>query len=143
MRTKAAEGIWRLELTATEPRPEVYLVYDGLGRISQRPILRDLIEELQRQGPEILERFLTALRLHHAGAVVVYFSDYVSYGIGGGDATAEFYFGRYLLLHDPPTPDVPERIRLVKEGVIASERDPSRPVETLLLEPTVNPPADR
>jgi hypothetical protein len=28
----------------------------------------------------------------------VYFDDYVSYGIGGGDASSQFYFGSYLLL---------------------------------------------
>jgi hypothetical protein len=104
MRTKAVEGVLRVDVMALEPRPAAYLAYDGLGGLSQRPILRDLVEELQRQGPEAFARFLEALRAHRSGQVHVYFSDYVSYGIGGGDATAEFFFGTFLLLHRPSAP---------------------------------------
>ncbi|MHB8352049.1 MAG: hypothetical protein ACYDFT_05080 [Thermoplasmata archaeon] len=104
MRTKAVEGVLRVDVMALAPRPAAYLAYDGLGGISQRPILRDLMEELQRQGPENFSKFLSALREHRSGQVHVYFSDYVSYGVGGGDATAEFFFGTYLLLHRPAVP---------------------------------------
>lgn len=104
MRTKAVEGVLRVDVMALVPRPAAYLAYDGLGGLSQRPILRDLIEELQRQGPESFSKFLGALREHRSGQVHVYFSDYVSYGVGGGDATAEFFFGTYLLLHRPAVP---------------------------------------
>ena len=101
MRTKAVEGVLRVDVMALEPRPAAYLAYDGLGGLSQRPILRDLVEELQRQGADAFPKFLGALRAHHSGQVHVYFADYVSYGIGGGDATAEFFFGTFLLLHKP------------------------------------------
>lgn len=101
MRTKPAEGVLRLDVVALDPRPAVYLAYDGLAGISQRPIVRDLLEELQRKGTEEAAKFLDALRRHRSGQVHVYFSDYVSYGIGGGDATAEFFLGTYLILHEP------------------------------------------
>ncbi len=53
--------------------------------------------------------------------VHVYFSDYVSYGIGGGDATAEFFFGTFLLLHEPArnggnAPPEPEQLMLLRPG---------------------------
>ncbi|MCI4367963.1 MAG: hypothetical protein L3K09_00130 [Thermoplasmata archaeon] len=101
MRTKAVEGVLRLDIVTLDPRPAVYLAYDGLGGLSQRPLLRDLVEELQHKGPDDLKTFLEALRRHRSGMVHVYFSDYVSYGIGGGDATAEFFFGTFLLLFEP------------------------------------------
>ena len=104
MRTKPAEGVLRVDLVALDPRPAVYLAYDGLAGISQRPIVRDLMDEIERKGPEETARFLDALRRHRSGQVHVYFSDYVSYGIGGGDATAEFFLGTYLLLHEPARP---------------------------------------
>ncbi len=49
----------------------------------------------------------------------MYFSDYVSYGIGGGDATAEFFLGTYLILHEPARtadkePAVPEHVALYR-----------------------------
>ncbi len=121
MRTKQVDGVLRLDVMALDPRPAVYLAYDGLGGLSQRPLLRDLIEELQRKGPEALAQFLDALRRHHSGQVHVYFSDYVSYGIGGGDATAEFFFGTFLLLHETPraisgvAPE-PENLVLLRPG---------------------------
>ncbi len=119
MRTKPAEGVLRLDIVALDPRPAVYLAYDGLAGISQRPIVRDLLEELQRKGTEEATKFLDALRRHKSGQVHVYFSDYVSYGIGGGDATAEFFLGTYLLLHEPARPGekdaaVPEHLALYR-----------------------------
>jgi hypothetical protein len=119
MRTKPAEGVLRLDVVALDPRPAVYLAYDGLAGVTQRPIVRDLLEELQRKGPEAATKFLDALRRHRSGQVHVYFSDYVSYGIGGGDATAEFFLGTYLILHEPARPAgkdpaVPEHVALYR-----------------------------
>ncbi|MCI4317445.1 MAG: hypothetical protein L3J96_02810 [Thermoplasmata archaeon] len=122
MRTKAVEGVLRLDVVTLDPRPAAYLAYDGLGGLSQRPILRDLVEELQRQGADAFPKFLEALRAHRSGQVHVYFADYVSYGIGGGDATAEFFFGTFLLLHRPSKTgggDIvgePEHLLLVRPG---------------------------
>ncbi len=101
MRTKWAEGVVRLDVVAFDPRPEVYIAYDGLTGLSQRPILTDVVQELQRQGSEPFARFVDALKRHRSGQVYIYFSDYVSYGIGGGDATAEFFFGSFPLLYYP------------------------------------------
>jgi len=101
MRTKQVEGVLRAGVVTLEPRPALYVTYDGLGGLSQRPILRDLVEELARKGPDTFQPFIKSLRQHRSGHVHVYFSDYVSYGIGGGDATSEFFFGTFLLLHDP------------------------------------------
>lgn len=119
MRTKPAEGVLRVDVVAFEPRPAVYLAYDGLAGVTQRPIVRDLLEELQRKGAEEAAKFLDALRRHKSGQVHVYFSDYVSYGIGGGDATAEFFLGTYLILHEPARPAgkepaVPEHLALYR-----------------------------
>jgi hypothetical protein len=126
MRTKAAESVLRLDIVTLEPRPAIYLAYDGLGGLSQRPVLRDLVEELQRRGGTILKQLVEGLRQHHAGQVHVYFSDYVSYGIGGGDATAEFFFGTFLLLHEPAkpsaTPPEGEQLVLIRPG--GAERVP-------------------
>jgi hypothetical protein len=119
MRTKAVEGVLRVDIVTLDPRPAVYLSYDGLGGLSQRPLLRDLIEEMQRKGNEPLTQFLDAVRRHRSGQVHVYFSDYVSYGIGGGDATAEFFFGTFQLLHDAGSREVggePEHLILMRPG---------------------------
>lgn len=121
MRTKPVEGVLRLDVVALDPRPAAYLSYDGLAGLSQRPILRDLFEELERKGAEETRKFLDALRRHRSGQVHVYFSDYVSYGIGGGDAAAEFFLGTFLLLHEPARPAgkepaVPEHLALFRDG---------------------------
>jgi hypothetical protein len=121
MRTKPVEGVLRLDVVALDPRPAVYLAYDGLAGISQRPLLRDLVEELERKGPGELAKFLDALRKHRSGQIHVYFSDYVSYGIGGGDAAAEFFLGTFLVLHEPARPAgkepaVPEHLALFRPG---------------------------
>jgi len=123
MRTKPVEGVLRLDVVALEPRPAVYLSYDGLAGLSLRPLLRDLIEELQRKGGDELTRFLQAIRQRHSGHLHIYFSDYVSYGIGGGDATAEFFYGTFLLLYEPARaagadPAVPEHLALVRPGAV-------------------------
>ena len=123
MRTKPVEGVLRLDVVSLDPRPAVYLAYDGLAGLSLRPLLRDLIEELQRKGSADLTAFLAAIRERRSGYLHIYFSDYVSYGIGGGDATAEFFFGTFLLLHEPARPDgkepgLPERLVLMRPGAI-------------------------
>jgi hypothetical protein len=104
MRTKQVEGVLRLDVVALEPRPAIYLVYDGLAGVGQRPILRDMVDELARKGPQELAKFLETLRKRHSGQVHVYFADYVSYGIGGGDATSEFFLGTFLILHEAARP---------------------------------------
>ncbi len=121
MRTKQVEGVLRLDVVALEPRPAIYLAYDGLAGLSQRPILRDLVDELARKGPDDLAKFLETLRRRHSGQVHVYFADYVSYGIGGGDATSEFFLGTFLVLHEPARPAadgpaVPEHLALFRPG---------------------------
>ncbi|MGI0151708.1 MAG: hypothetical protein ACREC5_07220 [Thermoplasmata archaeon] len=68
-------------------------------------MLPDLFGEIHRQDTTAAERLSDALRVRHAGEVHVYFSDYVSYGIGGGDATAEYYFGCFLMLHKAGPPE--------------------------------------
>jgi hypothetical protein len=109
MRTKKAERVARFEVIGLEPKPALYVSYDGLGKLSERSILRDILEELQRKGVPTYTEFLKSLRSHRSAYVHVYFQDYVSYGIGGGDATSEFFFGTYLLLHDPPKAGGPSR----------------------------------
>jgi hypothetical protein len=121
MRTKPVEAVLRLDIVALEPRPAIYLSYDGLAGVSQRPILRDLMDELERKGPDETKGFLEAIRRHRSAQLHVYFSDYVSYGIGGGDAAAEFFLGTFLLLHEPARPAgkepaVPEHLALFRPG---------------------------
>jgi hypothetical protein len=101
VRTKPCEGVLRLDIGRLEPRPELTIAYDGLAGITTRPMLQDVLEELQRKGPKELDDTLAALRRARSGYLSVYFMDYVSYGIGGGDAAAEFFLSRYLLLHEP------------------------------------------
>ncbi len=112
MRTKKAEGVQRFEIIAQDPRPSLYLCYDGLLGLSSRPLLRDILEELQRRGNDTIRSFLGSLRTRRSALVHVYFNDFVSYG-GAGDAVAEFFFGTYLLLHDPPPPDGSGREALI------------------------------
>lgn len=113
MRTKALEGLLRLDIARLDVKPEFVMLYDGLGGISQRPFLRDLIEELYRKGPDDLKRCLAAIRQRGAATVWVYFLDYVSYGIGGGDATTEFFLATYQLIHRKAD-DGPERLLLFR-----------------------------
>lgn len=125
MRTKQVDGVVRLDVVQLTPRPEVYLVYDGLGGLSRRPILQDVLEEIARKGVGEMEKFLDALDRRGSGDVHVYFHDYVSYGIGGGDATSEFFFGRFLVLwhdakhpfHGVDTPADPELVLQRPDGI--------------------------
>jgi len=121
VRTKQVEGVLRLDVCQMEPRVELALAYDGLAGIGQRPFLRDIVDELARKGPKELKAVLDRLRARRSGQVFVYFSDYVSYGVGGGDATSEFYLGSFLILHWPARPAgegpaVPEHLELQRPG---------------------------
>jgi hypothetical protein len=85
-------------------------------------MLRDIVDELGRKGPAELKKVLDRLRARRSGQVFVYFSDYVSYGIGGGEATSEFFYKTFLLLHYPARPRtttepaVPEHLALLRPG---------------------------
>jgi hypothetical protein len=114
MRTKRVEGVRAFEVVSLDPKPQLYISYDGLTRLSQRPLLRDILEELQRRGLDQLHSFLRALRSVRSAQVYVYFHDYVSYGQGGGaEATAEFFYGTYLLLYEEPKPETGGRESLL------------------------------
>ena len=96
MRTKPCQGVPRVDVTSWEPRPEVGMLYDGLAGLSNRSILRDVAEELARQ--EQLPAFLRPLQKSGSAQVHITFYDYVSYGVGGGDASSEFWYGSFLVL---------------------------------------------
>jgi len=72
------------------------MLYDGLAGLSNRSILRDVAEELARQ--EQLPAFLRPLQKSGSAQVHITFYDYVSYGVGGGDASSEFWYGSFLVL---------------------------------------------
>lgn len=114
MRTKPCEGVLRVDLVRTEPTPEVALDYDGLAGISERAMLRDIVEELLRKNDGSMPRFVEAVK-RRAANVHVRFSDYVSYGIGGGDAAAMFPYPRTpLVWYEParPAEGIPEHLVL-------------------------------
>ena len=113
MRTKTCEGVHQLTVSNLTP-PEVYLVYDGLAGLTLRNFLRDTQQELQSQGK--FQSFVAAIRKQRWANLWVYFRDYASYGIGGGNATAEFFFGSLLILHCPATGEVPEQLWLKGHG---------------------------
>ena len=113
MRTKTCEGVYHLSVTNLTP-PEAYLVYDGLAGLTLRPILHDVMEGLYAQGT--LSQFAEATRRRRWANLYVYFRDYASYGVGGGDVTAEFYFGQFLLLHCPAAGVEPEHLWLQGHG---------------------------
>jgi len=87
----------RLDVVALLPKPEVHVLYDGLAGLTQRLILRDIVEELARKGPKDLADFIAAVKQKSATVFVSYY-DYVSYGIGGGEATSEFPWPRAMML---------------------------------------------
>ncbi len=97
MRSKECTRVLRLDVIALLPKPEVHIAYDGLAGLTQRPILRDIVGELARKGPKDLETFIAAVKRKSA-TVLISYTDYVSYGIGGGDATAEFPWPRTMLM---------------------------------------------
>jgi hypothetical protein len=96
MRTRECSGVYHLTVARLEPRVEIFVTYDGLGGLPDRSILADIVYELQRQSLDWF-KVLDAIK-QHGGRVGVSFLDYVSYGVGGGDATAEFPYGRMMLL---------------------------------------------
>jgi hypothetical protein len=89
-----------------DPRPEVYAVYDGLVGLSSRPVLAEILEAL-RAEPVGFRRFTEALQKKRSARLLLYFTDYVSYGLGGGDAMAEFPYRTQLLLFDSPSTEFP------------------------------------
>jgi len=123
MRTKACDGVLRMDVVALDPRVEVELVYDGLAGLTSRSILRDILNEVEMKGPKAYDEFIGALR-RHGGTVHLAYADYVSYGIGGGDAVAEFHFPRTMyLLHEPARPASGREPRVPEH--LALDRSPS------------------
>lgn len=123
MRTKPLEGVSRFEICRLDVLPEFNLIYDGLAGFSARPMLRDFMDELERRGPEKVREVLEALRRIGRAKLWVHFNDYVSYGIGGGDAASEFFLATYQLLYMPArpagkAPAVPEHLALFRPGGI-------------------------
>ena len=113
MRTKICDGVRELRLVNERPL-EVYMVYDGLAGPTLRNVLPDIQQDLEAQGKFGL--FVAAIRKRRWANLWVYFHDYVSYGIGGGDTTAEFFFGSLLILHCPATGEEPEQLWLQGHG---------------------------
>lgn len=95
-------------------KPEFVVVYSGLGGISARNMLEDLLNGLKRKPKETYDGALLALRRRGAASVAAYYRDYVSYGIGGGDATVEHYLGAFMLFLVRATADDPERLVLIR-----------------------------
>lgn len=116
MRTKKCTGVLRLDVIL-DPRVEIHLHYDGLAGLSQRGILRDIVEELRRKGEEELPALVAALR-RHGGRVTLDFLDFASYGVGGGDAAGEWAYPRSMLLWlEPARDDAPEHLALRRNPV--------------------------
>jgi hypothetical protein len=127
MRTKRVEGVQRIRVVSMDPRPEVYVNYDGLVGLSERPILKDLLDEIERgnvqmatdptskeaPAPITKKVFLTVLKKKGAGRVFVYFDDYVSYGAGAGEEVAEFFFSSMSLLHKPASSGGADKEKLI------------------------------
>ncbi len=76
--------------------------YDGLVGLSQHNILADMAAWYRTDSPAWVE-FLSVIKTAVRGRVDLYFSDYVSYGVGGGDATSPQYFGSYILRYVGPS----------------------------------------
>ena len=138
MRTKPCDGVLRLDVTALDPRVEIHVAYDGLAGLSRRSILSDLVTEIERKGPKELPILVAALK-RHGGIVTLSYLDYVSYGIGGGDATAEQVYHRTMLLwHEPARPATGKQPRVPEHLVL--DRNPSLvPAGGVGIAPAVNP----
>jgi len=106
MRTALCNRLLRVEVVSHDPHPEVYALYDGLIGLSSRPVLAEIIEAL-RVEPVGFRRFTEALQKRRSARLFLSFMDYVSYGLGGGDAMAEFRFRTQLLLFDSPSTEFP------------------------------------
>ncbi len=126
MKIKRVEGVQKVRITSLTPGPEIYASYDGLAGLSERTILKDLLNELERGTVEVLagvdrkggstrisrEEFISLIREKGSGRVYVYFEDYVSYGAGAGEEVAEFFFRSMPLVHMPAGKDGGQRERL-------------------------------
>ncbi|HTT14321.1 MAG TPA: hypothetical protein VMG14_01405 [Thermoplasmata archaeon] len=124
-----------MDVVATDPRVEICVAYDGLTGLSQRSILRDIWDELVAKGPTEFQKLVEALK-RHGGIVTVTYLDYVSYGIGGGDATAENTWPHTMLIWCEPARPA--------EGIpahVALRRNP--PVVPALELPTVERQVER
>ncbi len=112
MRIKRVEGLRSVHVVNLKPNPQIYVSYDGLVGLSDRPILRDILEEIERGTVKVREapdaksggsvtkqQLVSSLKANGWGRVYVYFNDYVSYGAGAGEEVAEFYFKTMLLLY--------------------------------------------
>lgn len=127
----------RIRVVSMDPRPEVYVNYDGLVGLSERPILKDLLEEMERGNVQLASDptskevpapiskkvFLSALKKKGSGRVFVYFDDYVSYGAGAGEEVAEFFFSSMALLHKPASAgaDGKEKLILIHSPGVSEE----------------------
>ncbi|MEM0129364.1 MAG: hypothetical protein QXG65_04290 [Thermoplasmata archaeon] len=117
MRTKVCRAARHVHICSLEP-PEVYLIYDGLIGVSNRRIAADILHGLRAGGEDRLRSFVEAIRRRRWARVWVDFDDYVQYGPGGGEATAEFYFGTFRMLHEPASPKsgIPEHIAIRRDS---------------------------
>jgi hypothetical protein len=117
MRTKRVENVQQIRVVSLEPRPEIYVSYDGLVGLSERLILKDVLEEMEKGNVQLVgsqtkkepstpitkKEFISALAKRGSGKLFVYFDDYVSYGAGAGEEVAEFFFKSMPIIHKPAT----------------------------------------
>ena len=127
MRSKKCLQLLSTKIRGTQPRPEIYARYDGLVGLTKR----DMADDIRCFLRDHLNVDMFALVRPRAVPVWVYFDDYVSYGVGGGDATEEMFYGTYLLI--PVRPDRPFRGH-TEEGVVTVRLPPNpllatKPVE--------------
>ena len=127
MRIKRVEGVKQVQVVSLKPQPQIYVSYDGVVGLSERPILRDILEEIDRGTVRLREvtpakgggslltkqQLTSSLRANGWGKVFVYFNDYVSYGAGAGEEVAEFYFRSMLLLFKEANPQTGEPEKLL------------------------------
>lgn len=126
MKIKRVESIQKTRVISLEPRPEIYVSYDGLAGLSQRPILKEFLGELDRGAVDYVggganqgaastinrDRLIAELKKRGAGEIYVYFDDYVSYGAGAGEEVGEFFFKSMPLLYIPASKETGEKERL-------------------------------
>ncbi len=121
MRTTLSTRVLEAKVVTWEPHPEIYAVYDGLIGIASRPVLAEIFEVLRTDSMGF-RRFTEVLQKRRSGRLFLYFMDYVSYGLGGGDAVASFPFRTQLLLYDPPSAEFPSgSVRRVQPHPLATD----------------------